>query len=50
VNRLIVSGLLLLVLVVVFLAIPRNGDAGQDGTALTVVFSGDVIGKTEPCG
>jgi hypothetical protein len=50
VNRFIIPGLLLLCLIVAFLALPKNGDAGQDHQALTVVYTGDVIGKTEPCG
>jgi len=30
--------------------IPNNGDAKQGKTNLTIVYTGDTVGKIEPCG
>ena len=30
--------------------IPNNGDAGQEKVDFTIVYTGDTVGKIEPCG
>ncbi len=49
-TRYFVPGAALVALVGVAFLWPRNGDAGAEKPRLTLVYSGDVVGKIEPCG
>lgn len=49
-RRYFVPGVLVSLVIAGALLWPRNGDAGVATPALTMVYTGDVVGKIEPCG
>ncbi|MBN1424697.1 hypothetical protein JXA88_09075 [Candidatus Fermentibacteria bacterium] len=49
-TRCLVSGLLITAIVAAALLVPGDGNAGPGKGALTIVYTGDVVGTIEPCG